>query len=88
LNQLLKPFKKYPQILTKIKTPNPDRILSNNKFVSLYENFLEKIKLKDGRINIRKSGTESAIRIMVESTDENHTKDISDQLTKAAQQIA
>jgi phosphoglucosamine mutase len=88
LQQLLKPFKKYPQILTKIKTSDPDKILSNNEFVSLYENFLEKIKLKDGRINIRKSGTESAIRIMVESTDENHTKDISDQLTKAAQQIA
>ncbi|MDA9636238.1 phosphoglucosamine mutase [SAR86 cluster bacterium] len=88
LQQLLKPFKKYPQILTKIKTSDPDKILSNNKFISLYENFLEKIKLKDGRINIRKSGTESAIRIMVESTDENHTKDISDQLTKAAQQIA
>lgn len=88
LKQLLEPFKKYPQILTKIKTPNPDEILSNNKFVSLYENFLKEIKLKDGRINIRKSGTESAIRIMVESTDENHTKDISDKLTKAAQQIA
>lgn len=88
LKQLLKPFKKYPQILTKIKSSNPDKILSNNKFVSLYENFLEEIKLKDGRINIRKSGTESAIRIMVEGIDENQTKEISNQLTKAAQEIA
>ena len=42
----------------------------------------------DGRINIRKSGTESMIRIMVESLDEKETINISNQLTKAAQQIA
>ena len=88
LSQLLKPFKKYPQILTKINSSDPDRILSNKKFIALCESFLEKVKLKDGRINIRKSGTESAIRIMIESTDENQAKDISNQLTKAAQNIA
>lgn len=88
LSQLLKPFKKYPQILTKINSSDPDKILSNKKFIALCESFLEKVKLKDGRINIRKSGTESAIRIMIESTDENQAKDISNQLTKAAQNIA
>lgn len=88
LRQLLKPFKKYPQILTSIKTDKAEKILNNKIFNSLLKKFEKEIENFDGRINIRKSGTESMIRIMVESLDEKETINISNQLTKAAQQIA
>ncbi len=88
IRQLLKPFKKYPQILTNIKTAKAEKILNNKIFNSLLKKFEKEIENFDGRINVRKSGTESMIRIMVESFDEQETINVSNLLTKAAQQIA
>ena len=65
-----------------------EKILNNKIFNSLLKKFEKEIENFDGRINVRKSGTESMIRIMVESFDEQETINVSNQLTKAAQQIA
>ena len=79
----IKDFKKYPQILRNIKTTDPDKILKNKKFNDLKKKC--EIEIKDiGRINVRKSGTESLLRIMVESNDSFTTKLISNKLADLA----
>ena len=79
----IKDFKKYPQILRNIKTTDPDKILKNKKFNDLKKKC--EIEIKDiGRINVRKSGTESLLRIMVESNDSSTTKLISNKLADLA----
>ena len=79
----IKDFKKYPQILRNIKTTDPDKILKNKKFNDLKKKCENEIK-DIGRINVRKSGTESLLRIMVESNDSSTTKLISNKLADLA----
>ena len=79
----IKDFKKYPQILRNIKTTDPDKILKNKKFIDLKKKCENEIK-DIGRINVRKSGTESLLRIMVESNDSSTTKLISNKLADLA----
>ena len=79
----IKDFKKYPQILRNIKTTDPDKILKNKKFNDLKKKCENEIK-DIGRINVRKSGTESLLRIMVESNDSYTTKLISNKLADLA----
>ena len=79
----IKDFKKYPQILRNIKTSDPDKILKNKKFNDLRKKCENEIK-DIGRINVRKSGTESLLRIMVESNDSSTTKLISNKLADLA----
>ena len=79
----IKDFKKYPQILRNIKTTDPDKILKNKKFNDLRKKCENEIK-DIGRINVRKSGTESLLRIMVESNDSSTTKLISNKLADLA----
>ena len=83
----IKGFKKYPQILRNIKTKNPDKILKNKKFNDLKKKCENEIKL-NGRINVRKSGTESLVRIMVESNDALITQSISDELENLAKNLS
>ena len=83
----IKGFKKYPQILRNIKTKNPDKILKNKKFNDLKKKCENEIKL-NGRINVRKSGTESLVRIMVESNDALITQSISDKLENLAKNLS
>ena len=74
LDQLLKPFVKYPQILTNIKTDNSEKVLRNKNFKNLLKEISLNLKKYDGRVNVRPSGTEPLIRIMVESKNEKETK--------------
>ena len=74
LDQLLKPFVKYPQILTNIKTDNSEKVLKNKNFKNLLKEISLNLKKYDGRVNARASGTEPLIRIMVESKNEKETK--------------
>ncbi|MEC7787705.1 MAG: phosphoglucosamine mutase [Pseudomonadota bacterium] len=82
----VKKFKKYPQILKNIKTDDPNKILKNKKFNDL-KNKCEKEIKDSGRINVRKSGTESLLRIMVESSDLSITEKISNKLEKLAKEL-
>ena len=83
----IKDFKKYPQILRNIKTTDPDKILKNKKFNDLKKKCENEIK-DIGRINVRKSGTESLLRIMVESNDSSTTKLISNKLADLAMYLS
>ncbi len=87
LNEILAPFKKYPQILTNIEVENAESILANKKFKNSCEKAQKEISEFDGKILVRKSGTESLLRILVEAKDSRATEIHSKQLTKLAKEL-
>jgi phosphoglucosamine mutase len=62
-------FKKIPQILKNIDVKNKNII--NNKDIKITIKIAEKLIKGHGRILVRKSGTESKIRVMGESENLN-----------------
>ena len=88
LNEILSPFKKYPQILTNIEVVNAENILSNKKFKSACKEYQDEILEFDGKILVRKSGTESLLRILVESKDSKVTENHSKKLTELAKELS
>ena len=88
LKELLNPLVKYPQILVNLKTDNPEKILKNKSFKKLVAETLKKLEEYDGRVNVRASGTESMIRIMVESKNEKETQLASKNLANFAKKLS
>ena len=88
LNEILGSFKKYPQILTNIEVANAESILANKKFKNSCEKVQKEIAEFDGKILVRKSGTESLLRILVEAKDSKVTEIHSKQLTDLAKDLA
>lgn len=68
LNQLKKSFYKYPQVLLNIEYKSNVDPMSNSNIVKTYTNLSRELK-GAGRIILRRSGTESLLRIMVEGND-------------------
>ena len=87
LKELLNPLVKYPQILVNLKTDNPKKILKSKSFKKLVNETLKKLEKHDGRVNVRASGTESMIRIMVESKNEKETQLASKNLANFAKKL-
>ena len=73
-------FKKIPQILENIKVKNKNII--ENKSLSSKINQIDKNLKQEGRLLVRKSGTENLIRIMVESSDKKLIKDTVNKVKK------
>ena len=88
LNEILSSFKKYPQILTNIEVVNAENILSNKKFKNACKDSQDEILEFDGKILVRKSGTESLLRILVESKDSKVTENHSKKLTELAKELS
>lgn len=88
LNEILDSLKKYPQILTNIEVANAEGILTNKKFRNSCEKAQKEILDFDGKILVRKSGTESLLRILVESKESKVTETHSKQLTELAKELA
>ena len=88
LNQNLK---KYNIPLTIIDSQgfndNPKKILKSKSFKKLVNETLKKLEKHDGRVNVRASGTESMIRIMVESKNEKETQLASKNLANFAKKL-
>ena len=84
----IKNFKKYPQVLKNIKTSDPEKIIKNKKFNALKKRLEADINNNKGRINVRKSGTEKLLRIMVESNDSAKTKNVSEELESFAKNLS
>ena len=87
LKDLLNPLVKYPQILVNLKTDNPEKILKSKSFKKLVNETLKKLEKYDGRVNVRASGTESMIRIMVESKNKKETQLASKNLANFAKKL-
>ena len=66
-------FKKIPQVLENIKVKNKNIV--ENKSLKARINQIDKSLKKEGRLLVRKSGTENFVRIMVESSDKKLIKD-------------
>ena len=88
MNEILGSFKKYPQILTNVEVANAESILANKKFKNSCEKAQKEISEFDGKILVRKSGTESLLRILVEAKDSKVTEIHSKQLTDLAKDLA
>ena len=85
---LLSEFKKYPQILTNVIVKDGNKVLRNKKLQKAQKKSEEALKTFDGRVLIRKSGTEHKIRIMVESNSEEATIEHSALLTDLVESIS
>ena len=88
LNEILGSFQKYPQILTNVEVANAESILANKKFKNSCEKVQKEISEFDGKILVRKSGTESLLRILVEAKDSKVTEIHSKELTDLAKDLA
>ena len=66
-------FKKVPQVLENIKVKNKNIV--ENKSLKAKLNLINKSLKQEGRLLVRKSGTENLVRIMVESLDKKLIKD-------------
>ena len=84
----IKNIKKYPQVLKNVKTNDPEKIIKNKKFNALKKRLEADINNNKGRINVRKSGTEKLLRIMVESNDSAKTKNVSEELESFAKNLS
>lgn len=80
-SEVLNVFESYPQILTNVKFDEnkPYESIDLDKIINECKDELG----KNGRILIRKSGTEPLIRIMVEGNDLSQVKNISLKLTES-----
>ena len=73
-------FKKVPQVLESIKVKNKNIV--EKKSLKAKINQIDKSLKQEGRLLVRKSGTENLVRIMVESSDKKLIKDTVNEVKK------
>jgi phosphoglucosamine mutase len=73
-------FKKVPQVLENIKVKNKNIV--ENKSLKEKINQIDKSLKQEGRLLVRKSGTENLVRIMVESSDKKLINDTVNEVKK------
>lgn len=81
LCDLLKEYKKYPQVLKNIKVADKDKALNNPHIQKVCKKVSESLGT-DGRILLRKSGTEPVLRIMVEAGETEVCERLVDEVAK------
>ncbi len=79
LEQLKKGLQKYPQVLLNVKVNESAGLLEKPSVQAMLKNVENELG-KTGRVLLRKSGTESLIRVMVEGENEIRIKELANQL--------
>ncbi len=69
LSKLAEPVVMYPQVTVNVRVTDKDAVLSDPAVISAYDDYSARLG-RDGRILLRKSGTEPLLRVMVEAPDE------------------
>lgn len=87
IQDLLKNFVSYPQVLRNVGVSNKDMIMENEGFKTFLKE-QEELLDGDGRILVRPSGTEQLIRVMVEGKDLQKCKEIALSLCEYVNEIA
>ena len=80
--RLAKDIKIYPQITKNVRVDSKDAVLSDELVLEARDNVAKELG-SDGRILLRKSGTEPVIRIMVEAKTEKTCRDCIDKVYSA-----
>ncbi|MCD6038712.1 MAG: glmM [Gammaproteobacteria bacterium] len=79
-------LRKYPQILVNVKVPEAYDLGSNLRIQQLLTK-IENDLANSGRVLLRRSGTESLVRIMVEGKDEDYIKGLAYQLATVVEEV-
>lgn len=88
LNDLAKGFEKYPQVLQNVRFEKTDIDPINHKSVKAAVKEAEVGLGKNGRVLLRKSGTEPLIRVMVESNDSDLSTQWATHISDVVQRVA
>ncbi len=84
-SKILNVFDAYPQILRNVKyKKSQNDILKDKKVISAIKKGKKSLG-KDGRVIIRKSGTEPLIRVMTECKNKNLTESVANSIVEALQ---
>ena len=87
IDALVDNFPRYPQLLVNVSVSDRESVLSSPELAEAERKAAEKLAGR-GRVLLRPSGTEPLIRILVESRDPALTKEVCEDLKKAAISIA
>ena len=82
LAKLAEPIKFYPQYLKNVRVKNKAAVLSDASVKKAMEE-VEKLINKKGRALLRQSGTESVIRVMIESETQAQCEEYAEMIVKA-----
>ena len=74
LSALCEPIKTYPQYLENVRVKNKAAVLSDGGVIAAKQ-AVEELIGNDGRVLLRKSGTEPLIRVMIECNSEERCKE-------------
>ncbi len=80
LSELRKGLHRYPQVLVNVKVSQPDLDPSLNSRISSALSEAEKVLGQNGRVLLRRSGTEPLVRVMVEGENAAQVKQLADQI--------
>ena len=72
-------MKEYPQVLINVKVDDKDAAMKNEEVLEEIKK-TEKLLGKEGRVLVRKSGTEPVVRVMVEAKDDGTCREEAEHL--------
>lgn len=82
ISELAEGFKVYPQLLVNLKVADKESVINDDKVLAAKEEAEEGLN-GDGRVLLRKSGTEPLIRVMVEAKTDEKCKETADKIIAA-----
>lgn len=82
ISELAEGFKVYPQLLVNLKVADKESVMNDDKVLAAKEEAEAGLN-GDGRVLLRKSGTEPLIRVMVEAKTDEKCKETADKIIAA-----